>query len=120
MFTLTADQSENSPIKTLKLEGRFDAQEVSRVKEWFNTAMTDETYHFVVDLEKITFMDSSALAVLVQGLKRCRQNEGDVHLCNLQPQVRIIFELTRLDLAFNIFDDSEEAVAAFAPVKGHQ
>jgi anti-sigma B factor antagonist len=65
-----------------------------------------------VDLEGVTFIDSTALATLVQGLNRCRKLNGDLHLCGLRQQVYMIFELTRLDKAFNIFVDENHAIQA--------
>jgi anti-sigma B factor antagonist len=59
-------------------------------------------------------MDSTALAMLVQGLKNCRSCQGDLHLTGLQPAVKLIIELTRLDKVFKIFPDVATAVAAFA------
>lgn len=67
----------------------------------------------MVNLEQVNFVDSTALATLVQGMKRARQQGGDLYLAHLQPPVRMIFELTRLDKAFAIYASEEEAVRAF-------
>ena len=68
----------------------------------------------VVNLASAHFVDSTALATLVQGMKHARQKNGDLYLAGLQQPVRIIFELTRLDKAFRIFAEADEAVAAFS------
>ncbi len=68
----------------------------------------------VVDLGGVSFIDSSGLSALVLGMKRCRENEGDLRLCRLQTPVRMIFELTRLHQAFEIHGDEGAAVRAFA------
>ena len=49
----------------------------------------------------------------MQALKRCQQLQGDLFLCGLRRPVYVIFELTRLDRAFNIFVDEEHAIRAF-------
>ncbi len=101
-------------IKILELAGRFDAYEVPPVKESLQKGAQKKPAQVVINLGQVNFVDSSALATLVQGMKHCRENNGDLHLCHLQQPVRIIFELTRLDKAFAIFATEEEAVAAFA------
>jgi anti-sigma B factor antagonist len=53
------------------------------------------------------------MATLVQGMKRCREKEGDLRLSELQQPVRMIFELTRLDRAFEIFNSERDAILAF-------
>ena len=67
----------------------------------------------VVDLSDVSFLDSTALSTLVQGLKRSRELNGDVRLCGLHQPVRMIFELTRLDKAFEIYISQEDAIEAF-------
>ncbi len=96
----------------VKLGGRFDAYEAPRVREWVDEQLTRGISKLVVDLEEVTFIDSTALAVLVQGMKRSRQQGGDLFLCGLQQPVRIIFELTRLDKAFHIYATRADALAA--------
>jgi anti-sigma B factor antagonist len=67
----------------------------------------------VVDLSDVVLVDSSGLAALVGGMKQARQGGGDLMLAGLQATVRIIFELTRLDRAFDIANDRDAAIAAF-------
>ena len=98
-------------VPTLELEGRFDAHTITQVKDWIGTHKADHTY-LIINLAEVTFVDSAALATLVQGMKQCRELGGDLLLCQLAQPVRIIFELTRLDRAFTILDSLPEAVAA--------
>ena len=98
-------------MPVLELEGRFDAHTVTQVKDWIGEYKTNHSY-LIVNLAEATFIDSAALATLVQGMKQCRELGGDLFLCQLAQPVRIIFELTRLDRAFAIFDSLHEAVAA--------
>ena len=111
---LKSHSTPDGKIAILKLTGRFDAYEVPAVKEWLKTAADEPSAQLVVNLAEVHFVDSSALATLVQGMKHCRQHQGDLHLCGLQQPVKIIFELTRLDKAFDIFVSEDDAVSAFA------
>jgi anti-sigma B factor antagonist len=97
----------------LALEGRFDAHETDKVSKWLNDSLPQNEPRIIVDLTKVEFVDSSALATLVQVMKRSRENKGDVLLCGLNPNVRNIFNLTRLDRAFQIHEDLAAALGAF-------
>lgn len=99
-------------IAVIQIAGRFDAFQVPTVKEHIENAQRS-TPNLVVDLAGVDFMDSAALAILVQGMKHSRQARGDLRVCRLQPPVKVIFELTRLDKAFSHFSSLEEAVASF-------
>ena len=96
----------------VELSGRFDAYEAPKVREWVDEQLTRDVSRLVVDLAAVTFIDSTALAVLVQGMKRSRQQGGDLVLCGLQQPVRIIFELTRLDKAFRIYATRADVFAS--------
>lgn len=104
---------ENNKITVLELQGRFDAYEAPLVKQWLDETINATSAQIIVNLSGVNFIDSTALSTLVQGMKHCREKDGDLHLCQLQQPVQIIFELTRLDKAFAIFSDQAEAVAAF-------
>ena len=99
-------------VDILELEGRFDAYEVPTVVKWFDD--NSSAKNVVVNLNGVGFIDSSGLSTLVKGLKRCRQNEGELYLSNLQQAVLIIFELTRLDKAFKIFESETDAIDSFS------
>ena len=101
---LSSDQSNG--VSILRLVGRFDARETAPVRQWFDT---DSSNQIIVNLSEVNFLDSSALSVLVQEMKRRRERGGDLLLAGLLQPVRIIFELTRLDRAFRIAASEEDA-----------
>ena len=65
----------------------------------------------VVDLEKVTYIDSSGLATLVEILKKTKQQSGSLALSGLSAKVRSLFEITKLDKLFSIVPSQEEAVS---------
>lgn len=103
----------NGPISVLQLKGRFDAHEVEPVNAWLQEQVNQGRVRVVVNLEGVNFIDSTALSVLVRGMKNCREKSGNLNLCSLQQPVRVIFELTRLDKAFGIYASETEAGKAF-------
>ena len=66
----------------------------------------------VVDLENVGYMDSSGVATLVEVFQRQRKHNGVMVLAAMQPKVRSIFEIARLDSVFTIVDDTEAAKTA--------
>jgi anti-sigma B factor antagonist len=96
-------------LTVLALSGRFDSSESARMNAWFEE---QTTANVIINLAEVNFVDSSALAVMVKAMKRCRGQQGELVLCNLQHTVRVIFELTRLDKAISIYDTEAEAIKA--------
>ena len=92
----------------------LDAAIAPELDRAFGNVMAAGKKRIVIDLEATSFIDSSGLAALVRALKRARAAGGNVALAGLQPPVQKVFELTRLDKAFDIFGDSGEAVRSLA------
>lgn len=99
-------------MTVFQLSGRFDAHEAPAMTERLKQITAQPPARVIVNLSGVTFIDSTALGTLVQGMKRCRLHQGDLRICNVQQPVRVIFELTRLDRAFAIFELEDQAVAA--------
>jgi anti-sigma B factor antagonist len=69
----------------------------------------------VLDLADVPYMDSSAVAVLVECLQKLRKNQGKLVLRNLQPRVRGLLEIARLDSIFVLEGAAPEGSAARPP-----
>ena len=67
----------------------------------------------VVDLADCEYIDSTFLGALVVSLKKITALGGDLKLVGFQPNVRSMFELTRMYRVFEAFETREEAVASF-------
>ena len=66
----------------------------------------------VLDLSGVPYMDSSGVATLVEALQIQRKASSKLVLCGLQPKVRGIFEIARLNLVFTIVDNCDTAAKA--------
>ncbi len=84
------------------VHGRFDAHVAPEVKHWIDQQIASGSLRLAVDLSDVTFIDSTALAVLVRAMKRCRLGGGGLLLRDPSETVRVILELTRLDSAFEV------------------
>ena len=92
-------------------EGRLDAYTSPDLDAWL-TESPNPT--ILLNLGGVTFMDTHVISLLVQTMKRTREQGGDLILTNLTKPVRIILELMRLDLAFTIQESEEVALGAIA------
>ena len=63
----------------------------------------------IVDLAGVEYMDSSGLATLVEAVRNSKKQGVELILCRLNPRVRAIFEIARLERFFRIVDSVEQA-----------
>jgi len=105
-------------VLVFTLDGRFDAYRAQGLRQELLEAIDQDNGRVIVDLSKVTLVDSQGLSALVTGMKRARQKGGDLRLVGLPSSVRIVFELTRLDRAFEILDTVSAAINSFCAGPG--
>jgi|SRR5437762_5906555 len=94
----------------LAVSGEVDIATAPSLRERLHSLLADNKRRLVIDLDDVGFLDSTALGVLVGVLKRARTDDGEVRIACAQPRVLKVFEITRLDSAFDLYDSVEEAV----------
>ena len=70
--------------------------------------------NYIIDLEKVDFMDSAGLGTLIAMLKRVTERGGDMKIACLQKKPRMVFEITRAYKVFEIYDTVDEALKKFS------
>ena len=91
------------------LEGEVDVYTAPRLKDALVEAIADGCANVVVDLDKVAFIDSSGLGVLVGALRRAKERGGTVRLVCTREGILKIFRITGLDKVFPIFASRDEA-----------
>lgn len=85
--------------------GIFDGTQTSEFRCNINESIEAGAKVILVDLQDVTFMDSSGLGTLVVALKAVRAKGGKMFLCSVNDQVKMLFELTSMGSVFKIFAD---------------
>lgn len=67
----------------------------------------------LLNLEKVSYMDSAGIGELVACYKRAKENDGVVKLLNPSGKVYDLLQLTKLEEVFDTYRDEKEALVAF-------
>ena len=70
-----------------------------------------EPKRLILNLAQVPYMDSSAIAVLVESLQKIRKIGGRIFLTDLQPRVKGLLEIARLDSIFVVAKDEADALS---------
>ena len=100
----------------VNVEGEIDVYTAPRLRELLIDLVNGHHYHIILDLERVEFLDSSGLGVLVGGLKRVRAHDGVMSIVCTQERILKIFRITGQTKVFEIFDTVDEAKARTAVV----
>lgn len=109
--------SSTDPISTTSLpdgmlvtpRGDVDLSRSPHLRKALAAASQSKPRKLVVDLGQVNYMDSSGVATLVEALQIARRNGTTLILAALQPRVRSIMEIARLDTVFRIVETTEAA-----------
>lgn len=94
----------------VEVEGEVDMFTAPKLREALVQLVDGGSYRIVVDLEGVSFMDSTGLGTLVGGLKRVKEHEGSLALvCSSRPVMRVL-TITGLNNVFPIHPTLDEAL----------
>lgn len=96
------------------LESRLDAHVAGEFRGQLLHYIDGGRRHLVLNLQRVSFVDSAGLSAMVSGVKRLGAT-GALRVCGAQPPVRSMFELTRLHRVLGVLETEEEALASFGP-----
>jgi len=97
---LTVSEREGETV--LSASGERDVNTAPELREHLSRLINGGARQITVDLAEVSFVDSTALSVLVSALKRLRQADGDLALASPNPSVRRVFEITGLTRLFTV------------------
>ena len=98
----------DEPLEIIEVGGEIDVYTAPRLRE----AIDAGHLRLVVDVQRVDFLDSTGLGVLVGALKKVRAGGGSLDIVCTHPRLLKIFEITGLDKVFGLHDSVEAARAA--------
>jgi len=97
-------EERNGAASTVTVRGEIDVASAPALRNTLHAVCEEGVTSVTVDLRQVTFLDSSALGVLVGALRRCRERDSRFQLVVDSPRLRKIFEITGLNSVFDIVE----------------
>ena len=95
-------------IAIFEVNGEINISTSPDLKKHFEKQLSKK---IIVNLARVTYIDSSGLATLVEVLKKTKSQGGRLGLSGMSDKVKSLFEITKLDKLFSIFPDQEDAIS---------
>jgi anti-sigma B factor antagonist len=103
--------NEENDTTVIELSGDIDLHCATDLRGYLLETLQKKPKNIIINMSDVGFMDSSGLATLVEALQLSRRYKGQLKLVGMQHRVRSIFEISKLDSIFQIFETEAEALA---------
>jgi len=101
----------NSQLTVIQPSGHVNAANAVEFQQQLTTAVSSGERPVLVDMHRVESLDSAGLMAVVSAFRLAQSRKQRFSLCCLAPSIRIIFELTQLDEAFEIFESRDAFTA---------
>lgn len=108
---LSVASREEGQFTVVVVNGEIDVYTAPILREKLVSLISAERFHIVVDMTKVSFLDSTGLGVLVGCMKRLRSHSGTLRLVCAESRILKVFSITGLTQVFPIFETLDEALA---------
>jgi anti-sigma B factor antagonist len=111
---MRANVRQTGNVSIIDLSGRITIGEGDVVmREKVNEVVDQGQNNIILNLTKVTYMDSAGIGELVACLKRVREKGGMIKLLNASGKVYDLLQLTKLEDVFESYKDEKEAIDSF-------
>jgi anti-sigma B factor antagonist len=100
-------------ITVVRFEGNLDTNTSTEAQDYLNKAIDDGAAKVVVSFEKIDFVSSAGLRVLLATGKRLGGTGGSLRVCGLNETVTEVFEISGFSTILNVFPSETDALSGF-------
>lgn len=95
-MNITIDKKQSDQGVVVKVAGEIDAFTAPQLREELAALADGNSKTIIVDLQDVTYLDSTGLGVFVGLFKQMKSNGGELRLTNLSDRLQRLFEITGL------------------------
>ena len=100
-------------VKVLAFEGRLDTQTSPDAQQQLTRLIEEGENRFLVNFEKLDYISSAGLRVLLAAAKQLKGTDGELRICSLNEVVREVFDISGFTTIFKVFGSESEALDGF-------
>ena len=101
-------------VDVLRFNGDLDALSMIKMKGRMNRLLNRNHKRLLLDLKDTKHVELAGVGILVDRLRKVREQKGDIKLCNLRPEVEKTFQMIGVNGLMESFPSEEEAIRSFA------
>jgi anti-sigma B factor antagonist len=103
----------HNQISIIKVGGYIDTTTSSEVERELNALLKQRRFQIIIDLGNVDYISSAGWGIFISEIKQIRENNGDLKLVRMIPDVYEIFELLEFHHILDVYDSIQAAVNKF-------
>lgn len=107
-LNISINYNEEKNIWHVIPEGEIDIYTSSEFRDKIVEKLKEKMSDILIDGERLDYLDSTGLGALISILKITKENENNIYLENIKPNIRKLFDITDLDKVFIIKEWRDE------------
>jgi anti-sigma B factor antagonist len=100
-------------VAVCDVEGEINIDTSPDVRKTFDKLIGGQCRKVVLNFGNLNYIDSSGLATLIEMLQRLKKIEGKLRICCISDKIKSIFEITKLEKLFEMFNNEDDALKNF-------
>lgn len=110
-MSLVINLETKKDVLLIRLKGELDHHTAENLRNKVSDEIEkNNIHHIVLNLEELTFMDSSGLGVILGRYKQIQSQGGEMVVCSISPAVKRLFEMSGLFKIIRLVDDEQYAL----------
>jgi anti-sigma B factor antagonist len=101
-------------VVVISISGQLDAFASRGLKAAFKEVIDARNYRLLLDLENMSYVDSSGIGAVIAAAQQVRKRKGDVKLFGMAPDIRKVFDLIGASKVLEIFETERDAMNSFS------
>lgn len=110
MVGLRIDLEEIENRVILRIDGRIDAASAPILERKINSLIEDNHAHLLLDFNRVDYLSSAGMRVLLASLKKLKSQKGDLILFGLSDEVGDVIKIAGFDKILRIYSSEKEAL----------
>lgn len=110
---LNVKRLDTGKVTILRLSGDIDEYGIDMLRTQLMGCIREQRCHIVVNMCGVKFVSYMGVGVLVERLRQCRSNHGDMKLVGINLYTERLFRMVGVTKVFEVFESEGQALSAY-------
>ncbi|MEA2031085.1 MAG: STAS domain-containing protein [candidate division Zixibacteria bacterium] len=112
-ISISLSEAGQNNVSEVRVDGVIDTTTAGELESVIDSLLKRQRYQILIDLAGVDYISSAGWGIFISHIKDVRDNQGDIKLANMIPNVNEIYELLEFDKVLRAYSSSDDALKGF-------